>query len=68
MAGMIGQSMLHLKCDGVVDHHGGMLSASRKSPAVMRKLEKPNLFPIDGELQNIPQWELVSIAHVIGKE
>lgn len=65
---MVGQRMPHLECAGIVDRHGGMLSAGRESPAVMREGDIPDLSRVDRELKNIPARELVSIAQVIGKK
>ncbi len=66
--GMGGQLMPHRIGTGIIDHHGGILSACRESPPVMRELDKIDLARVDGELENIPQRELTPIAHVIGKE
>lgn len=65
---MVGQSVPHLKRNGVVDHHGGVLPARRKSSAVMRELEKPDLSSVDTQLKNISQRELVPVTYMIGKE
>lgn len=68
MVFMFSQFVPHLKCTRVVNHYGGVLSARRKSPAVMRELEEPDLSGVFIELKNISQRELISVTHMIGKE
>lgn len=67
MIGVVPQRMPHLKIFHVVDDHQRALTACCKVSSIVREFQGPDLAGIAIEFEKCLEWELTSVANVIGK-